>query len=98
MPCQRTIRRTIVVCADLECLVSSHDQTGLAVFLVLQEAHISSASLLPVAGLAIKLEQLGTHLEGDLLGLLVSLGVDFFGKLDDRFEMDIGFLFLSLLL
>jgi hypothetical protein len=50
---------TVVVGADLEGLVPSHDQSGLAVLLVLQQLNITGTALLPLLGLGIKLEQLG---------------------------------------
>jgi hypothetical protein len=88
-----------VVGADLECLITTHDQSGLAVFLVLKQANIASATLLPLASLADELEQLGAHLEHLLLRLLVGLGLDLLRKFDDGLEVHVlglgGFLLLA---
>lgn len=78
-----------MVGADLEGLVSSHNKSGLAVLLVLQQTDITSAALLPLAGLLDELEELGAHLEKLLLGLLVGLGLDLLGQLDDGLEVDV---------
>lgn len=48
-----------MVGADLEGLVSSHDQSGFAVLLVFEQPHITSSALLPLTGVAVELEQLG---------------------------------------
>lgn len=93
-------QHTVVVGADLERLLSSHNQADLVVLLVLEQSDIASSSLLPLAGggggiLAIlldgldKLEQLGAHLEELLLGLLVGLDVDLLGQLDDGLEVNV---------
>lgn len=82
-------KRTVVVSADLEGLVTSHNQSGLAVLFVLEKADITSSALLPLARLLGELEQLCAHLEELLLGLLVSLGLDLFGELDDGLEVDV---------
>lgn len=79
----------VVVGADLEGLVSAHDESGLAVLLVLEQADVAGAALLPLAALLDELEELGAHLEGLLLGLLVGLGLDLLGQLDDGLEVDI---------
>lgn len=81
---------TVVVGADLEGLITTHDQAGLLVLLVLQETHVTGTTLLPLLGLAVELEQLGAHLEGLLLKLLVVLGLDLLGQVDDGLEVDIG--------
>ncbi len=86
---RRSKTHTVVVGADLEGLVASHDQASLAVFLVLQQPDIAGSALLPLAGLADELKQLGAHLEELLLRLLVGLGLDLLGKLDDGLEVDI---------
>jgi len=78
-----------VVGADLERLVSTHDKASLAILGVLQETNIAGAALLPLVALLDELEELGSHLEHLFLRLLVGLGVNLFGKLDDGFEMDI---------
>lgn len=75
--------------ADLECLVTAHDQASLAVLLVLEQANIASASLLPFTGFLHELEKLGTHLEHLLLRFLVGLGLDLLGQLDDGLEVNI---------
>jgi len=78
-----------VVGANLQGLVSSHDQSRLAVLLVLQQPHITSSTLLPLVGLADELEQLRAHLEGLLLHLLVCLDFDLLGEADDGLEVNI---------
>ena len=78
-----------MVGADLEGLVSAHDKSGLAVLLVLQQTNIASTSLLPLAALLDELEKLGSHLEHLLLGLLVGLGLDLLGQLDNGLEVNI---------
>jgi hypothetical protein len=79
-----------VVGADLEGLVSAHDEAGLLVFLVLQETDITGTTLLPLLALTVELEKLGTHLEHLLLELLVGLGLDLLSQADDGLEVDIG--------
>ena len=81
---------TVVVGADLEGLVSAHDQTGLLVLLVLQQPHVTSTALLPLLALTVKLEQLGTHLKGLLLELLVGLGLDLLSQTDHGLEVNLG--------
>lgn len=89
-PSKRGIHaHTIVVSADLQCLVSSHDQSGLAVLLVLQQSHVSSTTLLPLVGITDELEELGAHLEGLLLEFLVGLDINFLCETDDGLEVDI---------
>jgi len=68
-----------VVGANLQSLVSTHDQSCLSVFLVLQQPNITSSTLLPLVGVTDELEELGAHLEGLLLELLVGLDFDFLG-------------------
>lgn len=80
---------TVVVGADLEGLISAHDEAGLLVLLVLQETDITGTTLLPLLALTVELEKLGTHLEHLLLELLVGLGLDLLGQADDRLEVDI---------
>jgi hypothetical protein len=86
-----------VVGADLEGLITAHDKAGLLVLLVLQQTHITGTTLLPLLRLAVELEQLSAHLEGLLLKLLVGLGVNLLGQVNDGLEVDIGGL-LNLLL
>jgi hypothetical protein len=92
------VYHTVVVGADLECLVSAHDKASLAVLLVLQQPDVTGTPLLPLPRLAVKLEQLGAHLESLLLKLLVGLGVDLLGEVNDRRKVDIGLLVLRVLL
>lgn len=88
-----------MVGADLQGLVTAHDQAGLLVLLVLQQTHITSTTLLPLLAVTVELEKLGAHLEGLLLQLLVGLGLDLLSEADDGLEVDIdvlgGFLFLN---
>lgn len=81
--------RTVVVGADLEGLVTSHDQAGLAVLLVLQQADVTSTALLPLLRILLEDKQLRTHLEELLLGLLVCLRLDLLGQADYGLEVDI---------
>ena len=81
-----------MVGANFEGLVSSHNQTDLAVLLVLEQAERSSTTLLPFTlalGVLGKLEHLAPHVEYLLLGLLVCHGLDLLGKLVDGLEVDI---------
>lgn len=78
-----------MVGANLEGLVAAHHQSSLSILLVLEQADVTSATLLPLAGLADKLEELGAHLEHLLFGLLVGLGVNGLGQLHDRLEVNI---------
>jgi len=78
-----------VVRADLEGLVTSHHKTRLAILLVLQQPNVTGTSLLPLGGLLDELEELGAHLEHLLLRLLVGLGLDLLGELDDGVEVDV---------
>jgi len=78
-----------VVSADLEGLVATHDQTGLAVLLVLEQTNVTSTALLPLAAVLDELEKLCAHLEELLLALLVGLGLDLLGQLDDGLEVNV---------
>ena len=81
-----------MVSADLERLVSPHDQSGAAILLVLEESDLTGSTLLPLPAVAIEAEQLGAHLECGLLGLLVGLGVDSLGKVNDRLKVYVDLL------
>jgi hypothetical protein len=83
------IWNNIVVCADLERLVSSHNQSRLAILLVLQQPDIASTPLFPFPALAVKLEQLSSHLEDTLFQFLVCLGLDLLCEVDNWLEMDV---------
>jgi len=78
-----------VVGADLQSLISSHNQSRLAILLVLQQPNITSSTLLPLVGLTNELEEFCAHLESLLLELLVCLNIDFLGEADDWLEMNI---------
>ncbi len=78
-----------MVRADFQRLVPPHDQPGLLVLLVLQQTHVAGTTLLPLAGLADKLEEFGSDLKQLLLGFLVGLDFDLLGKPDYRLEVDI---------
>lgn len=90
---------TVVVGADLQGLIPAHDQAGLLVLLVLQQTHVTGATLLPLLALAVELEQLGAHLERLLLKLLVGLGLHLLGQANDGLEVHFrrlgGFLLLQ---
>lgn len=89
-------RLTIVVGADLEGLVSAHDQSGLVVFLVLEQSDIASSTLFPLSAFFVKLEELCAHLERLLLQLFIGLGVDLFREAYDRLKVNVCFLFWCL--
>lgn len=78
-----------MVGTDLQSLISSHDKSGLAIFLVLEKSHIAGSTLLPLVCVANKLEKFGAHLECLFLELLVGLDLNLLGKTNDRFEMNI---------
>lgn len=78
-----------MVGTDLEGLVAAHDQPGLAVIAMLEQTHITGTALLPFACLGHVLEELGAHLENLLLHLLVGLGLNLLGQVNDGLEMDI---------
>jgi hypothetical protein len=78
-----------VVGADLQSLVSAHNQSSLAVLLVLEKSNITSSALLPLVCLTDKLEKLGAHLECLLLELFVGLDLNFLCETNDRLEMNI---------
>lgn len=56
-----------MVGADLEGLVSSHDKSGLAVLLVLEQPHITSSALLPLTSVTVEFEQLGAPGGADII-------------------------------
>ena len=91
-------RHTVVVGADLECLLSSHNQPDLGVLLVLEQSNISSATFLPLAALTVKLEELGPHLEDLFLGLFVGLGLDLLREMYDGLEVNVRFLLINSIL
>ena len=78
-----------MVGADLQGLVSSHNQSSLSVLLVLQQSNITGTTLLPLIAILDELEKLGAHLEYLLLELLVGLDIDFLGEADNGLEMDV---------
>lgn len=79
---------TVVVRANFQGLISTHNQAGLLVLLVLQESDIAGTTLLPLTRLAVELEKLCTHLKGLFLQLFIGLGLDFLGKVNDGLEVD----------
>jgi hypothetical protein len=78
-----------VVGANLQSLVSSHNQSGLSVLLVLQKSDVSSSTLLPLVGVAVEFEKLRAHLEDLLLELLIGLDIDLLRETDNRLEVHI---------
>lgn len=78
-----------MVGANLQSLISSHNQSRLAILLVLQESNITSSALLPLVGLLVELEELCAHLENLLLKLLIGLDLNFLSETDDWLEVDI---------
>lgn len=79
-----------MVSTDLEGLVQTHDQPGLLVLAVLQQPHVTSATLLPLLAIPVKSEQLSAHLKGLLLEFFVGLGINFLRQADDGLEVDFG--------
>lgn len=53
-------RLTVVVGADLECLVTSHQDTDLAGLLVLEQSDVACSTLFPLLGLPLESEELCT--------------------------------------
>jgi hypothetical protein len=88
----------VVVGANLQGLVTTHNKSGSAVLLVLEQTDFTGTALLPLSAVAVELEELGTHLESLLLALLVCLGVDFLGKVNNGLEVDVGLLVVNLIL
>ena len=78
-----------MICADFQSLISSHNQSSLAILLVLQQPNITSSTLLPLIAVFDELEELSTHLENLLLELLIGLDVDFLREADNGLEVDI---------
>ena len=88
---------TVMIRADFQSLVPSHDQSGLLILLVLQQPHVSCSALFPLPRVTVESEKFRTHLEGLFLRLFIGLGVDLLGQMDNRFEVDfwrINLLFL----
>lgn len=79
-----------MICANLECLVPSHDQSCLLVLLVFQETNITSATFFPFPRISVEFEQFCAHLECLFLGFFIGLGLDLLGQMDDRLKMNIG--------
>jgi len=80
--------RTVVVGAGLAGLVLSHNQAGLAIRLVLEEAKLTLATLLPLGNIGEISEQLSFD-AAELVLVFVCYGVDFLGESNDRSELDI---------
>ena len=78
-----------MVSADLEGLISAHNQTCLVVLSVLEEPHVTGTTFLPLVGVADELEELRAHLECLLLNLLTGLNLDFVGEMDDGLEVNV---------
>ncbi len=78
-----------MVSANLQGLISPHNQSILAILLVLEQTNISSSTLFPLVAVLDELEELGAHLEGLLLKFLVGLYIDFLGEADNGLEVDI---------
>lgn len=85
---------TQVVGADFESLITPHDNSDQLCLLVLQQPQIPGTSLLPLVGIGDESEQLGSHLEDDILVLLVGADVDLFSQLDDGLIVRVVVFFL----
>lgn len=84
---------TVMIRADLQRLITSHDQSRLSILLVLQQPHVSSTTFLPLTRFSIEPEEFGTHLEDLFLHLFIGFDFNLFRETIDRFEMDILRLF-----
>lgn len=81
-----------MVGADLEGLVSSHDQTDFAILLMFQQAKRASTTFFPFAfsfGVLGEFEHLAPHVENLFLGFFVGHSLDLLGELVHRLEVDI---------
>lgn len=76
-----------MVRADLQCLVSAHDQTYFLGLLVLEYTDVTRTPLLPFGGILSEPEQLCSDLEEDFLVLLVCLCLDRLCELNNRLEV-----------
>jgi hypothetical protein len=65
---------------------------------VLQQPDVAGAALLPLAALAVEFEQLGAHLEDCVLGLLVGLGLNLLGEVDDGLKVCVWLVVLRIVL
>ena len=80
---------TVVIGADLQSLVTAHDETSLPVLLVLEQPDVTCSALLPLPTFTVEPEELGSHLEDLLLRFLVCFGVNLLCKMDDWFEVNV---------
>ena len=78
-----------MVCAHLQRLVSSHNQSRLAVLLVLQKSNIARAALLPLVRILDKFEEFRTHLKYLVLKLLIRPDLHLFRQADYRLEVHV---------
>jgi hypothetical protein len=78
-----------MVGANLERLLAPHNEPNLAIVAVPKQSDVASAALLPLSGLLNEPEQLGAHLEDDLLRLLMRFGLHLLGQFDHGLEVDI---------
>ena len=84
---------TPVICAHLECPISPHNQSGIAI-LGLVQLDIPRAPLLPFSTVTIESKELGPHLENLFHVLLVCLDILFLSEVHDRLEFDFGLILL----
>lgn len=54
---------------------------------MLEKTHVSGTALLPLLGVLVESEELGTHLESDLLIFFVGLDFDLVFELDNGFKV-----------
>lgn len=89
-----------MVGANLERLVTAHDKAHLLVLLVLEQAHITRATLFPFFRILVKTEELGAadcqqilasdvHLKLHVLVFLVCLHFNLVLELDHRVELGV---------
>lgn len=80
--------------ANLQRLISPHNQAGLLVFLVLKKSDITGPTLFPFPGTTVEFKELRTHLKCLFFQFLIRLDFDFFGKMYDGLKVDVRFFLL----
>jgi hypothetical protein len=81
--------------ANLQRLISPHNNPNLAPLPILQKLNIPRPSLLPLHRSLLEPKQLGSDLEEDIFIFLGGFSLDLFGELDDGFVMRVVLLGLD---
>ena len=81
---------TVMIRAHLQRLIPPHNQPDLAVVPMLEQPHVARTPFLPLPAVAVKLEQLGAHLESLLFLLLVGFRLHLLRQPVDRLEVHVG--------